>query len=521
MTNHRKKPVACDNNSTIHDHDDDDDDREGEISRRKVNKYACACAVVGSMISIIFGYDTGVMSGAMIFIKEEFTIKEGQVEVLAGILNLCALVGSLCAGRTSDYIGRRYTIVMASIIFMLGSILMGYAPNYGVLIAGRCTAGVGVGFALMIAPVYAAEISSANTRGFLSSLPEIGISVGILLGYISNNVFAKLSLELGWRMMLGIAAIPSLFLAVGILKMPESPRWLIMQGKVGEAKKILYKVCDDSEEAEQRLKDIKRAAGIDENCTADVVEIPKSRTEGEDGVWKQLLIRPTPTVRRMLIAGVGIHFFEHATGTEAVILYGPRIFRKAGVMARRKLLMATVGVGLTKLTFITISTFIIDKIGRRKLLLFSIAGMIVTLTGLATCLTVVERADERLLWALVLSLIFVYGFIMFFNIGLCPVCWVYSSEIFPTKLRAAGVSISVGVNRVMNATVSMTFLSLSSAITIGGAFYLFASVSVVAWFFVYFCLPETKGRSLEEMEEVFTKDGDDKNEKKQLELVKS
>lgn len=463
------------------------------------------------------------MSGAMIFIKEEFAIKEAQLEVLAGILNLCALIGSLCAGRTSDYIGRRYTIVVASIIFMLGSILMGYAPNYGVLIVGRCTAGVGVGFALMIAPVYAAEISSANTRGFLSSLPEIGISAGILLGYISNNLFARLSLKLGWRMMLGIAAIPSVFLAIGILKLPESPRWLIMQGRVGEAKEILYKVCDDSEEAEQRLKDIKKAAGIDENSTADIMEIPKStKAGGEAGVWKELLLRPTPTVRRMLIAGVGIHFFEHATGTEAVILYGPRIFRKAGVTGRRKLLQATVGVGLTKLTFITISTFIIDRVGRRKLLLISIAGMIVALTGLATCLTVVEHTDKKLLWALVLSLIFVYMFIMFFNIGLCPVCWVYSSEIFPMKLRAAGASVSVAVNRLMNATVSMTFLSLSSAITIGGAFYLYASIAVVAWFFVYFCLPETKGRSLEEMEEVFSKGDTGNNESmKQLEQVKS
>ncbi|KAK4416550.1 putative polyol transporter 6 [Sesamum alatum] len=418
---------------------------------------------------------TGAMSGAMIFIKEEFTIEEGHLEVLAGILNICALVGSLCAGRASDYIGR------------------------------RCTAGVGVGFALMIAPVYAAEISSANTRGFLSSLPEIGISAGILIGYVSNNLFARLRLELGWRMMLGIAAVPSLFLAIGILKMPESPRWLIMQGRLGEAKKIMYKVCDDSEEAEQRLKDIKKAAGIDQNCTDDIVEIPKSRTAGEDGVWKELLIRPTPTVRRMLIAGVGIHFFEHATGVEAVILYGPRIFKKAGVTARSKLLLATIGVGLTKFTFITISTFIIDKVGRRKLLLFSIAGMIVTLMGLATCLTVAEHSKEKLVWALVLSLIFVYGLLMFFNIGLCPVCWVYSSEIFPTKLRAAGASISVAVNRLMNATVSMSFLSLSAAITIGGTFYLFASAAVAAWFFVYFCLPETKGRRLEEMKEVFSK----------------
>ncbi|KAL6542262.1 Dolichyl-phosphate-mannose--protein mannosyltransferase 6 [Orobanche minor] len=224
----------------------------------KLNKYACACAVVGSMIAIIFGYDTGVMSGAMIFIKEEFTVKESQLEVLAGILNMCALIGSLCAGRTSDYIGRRYTIMLASIIFMLGSILMGYAPTYTVLLIGRCTAGVGVGFALMVAPVYAAEISSAHTRGFLSSLPEIGISIGILLGYVSNNIFANLRLELGWRLMLGIAAIPSLFLAIGILKMPESPRWLIMQGRVAEAKKILHKVCDEGEEADRRLSDIKK-----------------------------------------------------------------------------------------------------------------------------------------------------------------------------------------------------------------------------------------------------------------------
>ncbi|XP_022858289.1 probable polyol transporter 6 [Olea europaea var. sylvestris] len=494
----------------------------GGENQRRLNKYACACAIVGSMISIIFGYDTGVMSGAMIFIKEEFEVKEAQLEVLAGILNLCALVGSLCAGRTSDYIGRRYTIALASLIFMLGSVLMGYSPNYNVLLAGRCIAGVGVGFALMIAPVYAAEISSPKTRGFLSSLPEIGISIGILLGYISNNLFAKLTLKLGWRVMLGIAAIPSLILAIGILKMPESPRWLIMKGRIGEAKKIMYKVCDDEEEAQQRLKDIKRAAGIDENCTDDIVQISKSGQKAQTGgVWKELLLKPTPTVRRMLLAGVGIHFFEHATGTEAVILYGPRIFKKAGVTARKKLLLATVGVGLTKLIFITISTFIIDRVGRRKLLITSIAGMIVSLTGLATCLTVVEQSDEKLIWALVMSLIFVYTFIMFFNVGLCPVCWVYSAEIFPMKLRAAGASVSVAVNRVMNATVSMTFLSLSNAITIGGAFYLYAGMAVLALFFVYFCLPETKGRSLEDMEEIFSKHSIAKNSKKELELANS
>lgn len=173
------------------------------------------------------------MSGAMIFIEEDLKINDIQVSVLAAILNLCALVGSLIAGRLSDYIGRRYTIVAAAIVFLVGSVLMGYSPNYPVLLSGRCVAGIGVGFALMIAPVYTAEISPPKSRGFLTSLPDMAISFGILLGYVSNFFFAKLSLTLGWRMMLGVAAIPSLGLAIGILKMPESPRWLTMKGRLG------------------------------------------------------------------------------------------------------------------------------------------------------------------------------------------------------------------------------------------------------------------------------------------------
>lgn len=457
------------------------------------------------------------MSGAMIFIKEEFVIKETQLEVVAGVLNLCALVGSLCAGRTSDIIGRRYTIVIASVIFMFGAVLMGYSPNYGVLLAGRCVSGVGVGFALMIAPVYSAEISSPSTRGLLSSLPEIGISIGILLGYVSNFFFSKLPLTLNWRIMLGIAAIPSLFLSIGVLKMPESPRWLIMQGRLEEAKKILEKVCNDSEEAESRFLDIKKAAGIGNDTTT------KNNNQGEihrRGTWKELILKPTPAVRWIFIAGVGIHFFEHATGIEAVMLYGPRIFKQAGVHAKKKLLLANVGIGLTKFTCITISTFVIDRIGRRKLLLFSVTGMFLSLTGLATCLTVVHLAgDEKVITALVLSLVFTYSYVMFFNLGLGPVTWVYSAEIFPLRLRALGASIGVAVNRLMNATVSMTFLSLATAITIGGAFYLFAGISVVALLFFFFFCPETKGKPLEEMETLFTSSRDAHENHKETELV--
>ncbi|KAL5704543.1 Dolichyl-phosphate-mannose--protein mannosyltransferase 6 [Ranunculus cassubicifolius] len=471
-------------------------------AEEKMNRHSLACALVASMISIVFGYDTGVMSGAMIFIEEDLKINDVQVEVLAGILNWCALVGSLTAGRISDWIGRRYTIVFASAIFFLGSVLMGYGPSYPILLAGRCIAGIGVGYALMIAPVYSAEISSPSSRGKLMSLPELCISLGILCGYISNYFFGKLSLKLGWRLMLGLAAVPSLALAIGVLKMPESPRWLVLQGRLRDAKEVLLSISNSKEEAETRLREIKIAAEIDENCTDDIVKVSK-KTHGE-GVWRELLVRPSPTVKRILLAAIGIHFFEHATGIEAVVLYGPRIFKKAGVVAKSKLLLATVGVGVTKTLFILVSTFFLDKAGRRRLLLTSVGGMIVALAALGTALTIVHHSEEKLLWALILSIAAVYIFVAFFSIGLGPITWVYSSEIFPLKLRAQGAGIGVAVNRAMNATVSMTFISLYKAITIGGAFFLFMGVAVCAWVFFYFFLPETKGRSLEEVEMLFT-----------------
>ena len=439
----------------------------------------------------------------MIFIKEDLKVNDTQISVLAGILNVCALVGSLAAGRTSDFLGRRYTIVLASIMFLVGSVLMGYAPNYPILLTGRCTAGVGVGYALMIAPVYSAEISSPKSRGFITSLPELCISTGILTGYLANYFMAALPLKLGWRLMLGIAAVPSLGLAIGILKMPESPRWLVMRGRLGEAKRILLKVSNSKEEAQIRFRDIKLAAGIDEDCNEDSIKPPTST--GGGGMWKELLLRPTPSVRWMLLATIGIHFFEHATGIEAVMLFCPRILKKAGVTSKDKLLLGTIGVGLTKLTFMASSTLLIDRVGRRPLLLTSTAGMIAALTGLGIGLTNVENAKEKSLWVLGLCFVLTYTFVAFFNIGVAPVTWVYPAEIFPLKLRAQGASIGVAVNRGTNAAISISFIPIYKAITIGGSFFMFSGISVVAWLFFYFLLPETKGKPLEEMEELFTR----------------
>ncbi|KAM0889526.1 hypothetical protein ACQ4PT_027652 [Festuca glaucescens] len=465
----------------------------------RANKYAVACSIIGSIISILMGYDTGVMSGAMLFIKEDLKTNDTQVQVLAGILNVCALVGSLTAGRVSDWIGRRRTISLAACIFLAGSILMGLSPNFATLLTGRCVAGVGVGYALMIAPVYAAEIASAEIRGSLTSLPEICISFGILIGYVANYFLAKLPLVYGWRTMLGLGALPSAVLAVGVLAMPESPRWLVMQGRPEEALLVLRKVCNTAAEADVRLVDIENAAGYAEG------NAPTPGSGGR-GVFKEMFLHPTPPVRRILVAAFGIHFFQHLSGIEAVVLYSPRIFKAAGIATRNEILAATIGVGVTKTVFIMTAILLVDRVGRRPLYLSSLAGIVASLSCLGLGLTVIERSapHHAASWAVALAITTVFTFVASFSIGVGPITWAYSSEVYPLRLRAQGASVGVAINRIMNAGISMTFVTLYKAITIGGAFFLFAGLAVVAAVFFYFCCPETQGRPLEEIEEVFS-----------------
>ncbi|XP_020214236.1 polyol transporter 5 isoform X2 [Cajanus cajan] len=468
-------------------------------NKPKRNKFALACAILASMTSILL--DIGVMSGAALYIKRDLKISDVQVEIMNGIINLYSPVGSFIAGRTSDWIGRRYTIVLAGVIFFAGAILMGLSPNYAFLMFGRFVAGVGIGFAFLIAPVYTSEISPTSSRGFLTSLPEVFLNGGILIGYISNYGFSKLPLRLGWRLMLGVGAVPSIFLAVAVLAMPESPRWLVAKGRLGEAKRVLHKISDSEEEARLRLADIKQTSGIPDDCDDDVVSVTK-RSHGHS-VWRELFLHPTRAVRHIFIASLGIHFFAQATGIDAVVLYSPRIFEKAGIRSDNYLLLATVAVGFAKTVSILVATFLLDRAGRRVLLLCSVGGLVLSLTTLGVSLTVVDHSRTTLTWAVGLSLAAVLSYVAFFSIGSGPITWVYSSEIFPLRLRAQGVAIGAMVNRVTSGVISMTFLSLYKAITIGGAFFLFAGIAVAAWVFHYTLLPETRGKTLEEIEGSF------------------
>ncbi|CAM0871737.1 unnamed protein product [Alopecurus aequalis] len=489
---------------------------EAPAKRAPLNKYAVACAVLASMNSILLGYDVSVMSGAQIFLKRDLKITDIQIEILAGIINIFSLVGSLAAGRTSDWIGRRYTMVLAAVIFFAGALIEGLASNYAVLMVGRFVAGVGVGYALMIAPVYTAEVAPTSARGLLTSFPEVFINTGVLLGYISNFAFHSLPVHISWRAMFLAGAVPPVFLAFGVLAMPESPRWLVMQGRIGDARRVLQKTSDTPEEAVERLADIMNAVGIPEGISDDKDEViaivRKNKGTHGEGVLRELLLHPTPTVRRILIACLGLQFFQQASGIDSVVLYSPKVFEAAGIKSDANSLGATISVGATKTLFILVATFLLDRVGRRPLLLTSAAGMVISLVTLASVLHVITGQAAPADGASALSAVSiasVLAFVASFSIGMGPIAWVYSSEIFPLRFRAQGCALGTAMNRIMSGTITMSFYSLSKKITLAGGFFLYASVAAAGWVFMFWFLPETRGRSLENTEMLFGGGGDD------------
>lgn len=449
--------------------------------------------------------DVGVMSGVILFMKEDLNISEVQQEVLVGCLSIVSLIGSLGGGKTSDVVGRKWTIGLAAIVFQTGAAIMTFAPNFLVLMIGRVFAGVGIGFGVMVAPVYIAEISPTIARGMFTSFPEIFINLGILLGYVSNYAFSGFSAHISWRIMLGVGILPSVFVAFALFMIPESPRWLVMQKRLDEARSVLLKVSGSEAEADQRLAEIEEAAG--------------GSNEGKDGekaVWQELL-RPSPALRRMMITGFGIQCFQQITGIDATVYYSPTIFRDAGIKSNTQNLMATIAVGLTKTAFILIAIFLIDRVGRKPLLYVSTIGMTVCLFGLGLALSLIGHDIVSTKAVIALAILAVCGNVAFFSVGMGPVCWVLTSEIFPLKVRAQASALGAVGNRLSSGFVAMSFLSMSEAISVGGTFFIFAAISALSVAFVYFCVPETKGKPLEEIEVLF-QNGRDQWQQSEVEL---
>ncbi|KAH6829056.1 Major facilitator superfamily protein [Perilla frutescens var. hirtella] len=461
----------------------------GNINKSS-SSYVIACAIFASLNSVLLGYDVGVMSGAILFIQEDLKITEVQEEVFVGILSIISLFGSLAGGKTSDAIGRKWTMALASIIFQSGAGIMAMATSFTVLMMGRLLAGIGIGFGVMIAPVYIAEIAPSVTRGSLTSFPEIFTNFGILLGYISNYALSGLPAHINWRIMLAVGILPSVLIGGALFVIPESPRWLVMQNRIDEARTVLLKTNENSSEVEEKLADIQEAAKF----------MNQGKSE-ERAVWREML-NPTPGVRRMLITGCGIQIFQQITGIDATVYYSPTIFKNAGIQGNTQLLAATVAVGFTKTMFILIAIILIDKAGRKPLLYVSTIGMTICLLTLGLTLSTMGNS----VFGIALAVVCVCGNVAFFSVGIGPICWVVSSEIFPLKLRAQASAIGAVGSRVSSGVIAMSFLSVSHAITVGGTFMVFAAVSALSVAFVHKYVPETKGKSLEQIEMLFQND---------------
>ena len=427
---------------------------------------------------LLFGYDTGVISGAELFFKNDFTLSTFALEVIVSGVLAGAAVGALGGGRLADIFGRRLLLIATAIIFAAGAVICAAATSLGMLIVGRIIVGLGIGLSSGTVPVYISEVSPADARGWTVSLFQLAITIGILLAYVVDYAFAKSE---AWRWMFGISLVPAAIFAIGMYFLPESPRWLVRHGDPTRARAILARIRATS------------------NVDAELKEIEQSFAQSEQhGNWRDLL---SPTLRPALIVGIGLAIFQQVTGINTVIYYAPLIIQSAGVSSASGAILATAGIGAVNVLMTIVSMWLIDRIGRRPLLLTGIAGMVVTLGVLGWAFHSNVRS-EALSWLAVISMMV---YVASFAISLGPIFWLLIAEIYPLQVRSSSEGLAATFNWGSNLLVSLTFLTLLQGIGAPKTFWLYGLCAIGAWIFSYSLVPETKGRTLEQIEQFWRK----------------
>lgn len=425
----------------------------------------------GALGGLLFGYDTGVISGALLFIHKDIPLNDLLEGMVVSMLLLGAIFGSAVSGTLSDKWGRRPVVFVLSIIFIVGSLASAFSVNVTMLIISRIILGLAVGGASVLVPVYLSEMAPTKIRGALGTLNNLMIVVGVLVAYLVNYLFAPIE---GWRWMIGLASVPSALLLGGLVFMPESPRWLVKRGRDHEAWEVL-KLTHEENEIEDEFKEIKNA------------------DEGNETTFSLLKAK---WVRPMLIVGIGLAVFQQAAGINTVVYYAPKIFTEAGLSESASIL-GTVGIGIVNVIMCIISMFLIDRIGRKILL---IAGSIgITLSLLALSITLLSLGlSTQTAW---LTVVLLGVYIVFFQGTWGPVVWVLIPELFPSTARGAATGIATLCLSATNLIVSLVFPTLLSALGIAWVFMIFVVICILSFFFALFKVPETKGRSLEEIEQ--------------------
>lgn len=440
-----------------------------------LSKYMIFVVTIACLGGLLFGYHTAIISGALIFLSPIFHLSIAEQGVLISIILLGALLGSLMGGYLADRLGRKWSIMLTALLFILGSWITAESHSYFVLLFGRIVSGVAVGVISVTAPLYLAEISPPTRRGAIVSAYQLAITLGILGAYLINYSYAK---KAEWQQMFIIGSLPASIQLLALFFTPESPAWLFKNGKSRRAIAVLKRLRLDWD-WESHVDEMKHAASL------------RSKK-----AWRLLF---SSKLRTILLIGLLISTFQQITGINTVIYYAPRIFQGAGYTSAISATFATLSIGIINVLATLVSVWLLDRVGRRRLLLIGIAGMVVSLASLV--ITVFLRS----LLINGVAVIALMSYVVFFAIGLGPITWVLLSEIFPLKIRGKAMTLATSVNWLCNYFVSLTFPNLLVSIGIGGSFCLYGIISIIAFWFVLRYVPETKGKSLEQIESLLQK----------------
>src|SRR5579862_3100884 len=431
----------------------------------------------GALGGLLFGYDTGVISGALLFIPNSFKLTPFlQGAIVAGLL-LGAMIGAAFAGRMADHLGRRRLIMIAAVVFTVGSLLAALAPTIGVLVAARVIIGLAVGSAALVVPLYLSEIAPTEVRGAIASLNQLMIVSGILVAFIVNAILASSG---DWRLMLGLAAVPSVVLFVGMLFMPETPRYLVHAGEEDTAHQVLEDLPGD-ERPRERIEEIRE------------VDSEEQKETGLRGLLQAKWVRPA------LLVATGLAVFQQLVGINTIIYYAPTTLTNVG-FTKTSAIYANLIIGVINVGMTVLAIKLIDKVGRKPMLFAGVAGMVLSLVVLGVSLSVMPTPHHPGDPAAVITLVCLATFIASFAATWGPVVWVMIPEVLPLSVRGTAMGVAVFGNWAANFAVAQTFPPLLKALGPGPVFLGYAGLGVLAGLFVMAFVAETKGRSLEEIE---------------------
>ena len=433
--------------------------------------YVYLIVSVAACAGLLFGFDIAVINGAIVFLRSQFRLSDLQTEVAAGSLLLGCALGAGFAGILSDRYGRRRTLIGAAALFAISSVAAAVPDSLNEFIVARVLAGIATGIASMLAPMYIAENSPPELRGRFVTFNQLAIVSGILLAYLANCAFAATGPN-AWRWMFAAAAAPAIAFCVALLFVPESPRWLIKEHRKDEAMRILVRIA-----GQQRAH-------------AEAEEIRRTLEE-EAGSLRELT---RPGLRLPLIIAVTLAILQQISGVNTVLYYGALIFRQqSGEQSATGAIALNVAVGVVNAISTLVAIAVIDKIGRKPLLLLSSAGMAASLTWMGFAFRIAPPPTMLILFA-ILCYVFSFG------AGMGPGVWVLMSELFPTRVRGRAMAVATVSLWLACLLLTSTFLSLVGAIGAAGAFWGYAGICVFSFFFIWRVPPETKGRTLEEIE---------------------